>query len=380
MLEWAREWLGKSVEEAAAKINKKPEEVANWEGGIGAPTVRQARILADFYERPFLEFFLTDPPDVPLPELVPDFRMHAGKIAPEESRDLQLIQQWAEAQRTNALGLYQDVGDAPASLPETLFATVEKSPEAIATAARDALNFPIQEQVNLPRANAYQLPTILRRKIESVGILTLRHSDLGQFDVRGICLAEFPLPVILFGSEASAAQAFTLAHELGHILIKASGVTGPRRAGYNANPIERWCDRFAASFLMPERAIRAYAGNRPISPESEIEDNRLKKLADIFRVSNHAMLIRLVHLRYVREEFYWEIKKPFFDQIERNLKQFGRAPFYGARYKSRMGDLYTGLVLEAWATGRITNHHAAEYMGIKNLQHLNDIRENAAPV
>jgi hypothetical protein len=32
--------------------------------------------------------------------------------------------------------------------------------------------------------------------------------------------------------------------------------------------------------------------------------------------------------------------------------------------------------MEAWGTDRITNHNAAEFMGIKNLRHLNDIRQH----
>src|ERR1051326_1535095 len=59
---------------------------------------------------PFSNFFFQEPPDVPMPALVPDYRMHAGKTAPEGNRDLQLIQQWAEAQRANAIGLYTDFG------------------------------------------------------------------------------------------------------------------------------------------------------------------------------------------------------------------------------------------------------------------------------
>ena len=31
---------------------------------------------------------------------------------------------------------------------------------------------------------------------------------------------------------------------------------------------------------------------------------------------------------------------------------------------------------EAWSSGRITNHNAAEYMGIKNFEHLYAIRDN----
>jgi len=80
-------------------------------------------------------------------------------------------------------------------------------------------------------------------------------------------------------------------------------------------------------------------------------------------------------LGYVRESFYWNNKKYKFDTEEANFKQFGRAEYYGTRYRNTLGDLYTGLVLEAWNSDRITNHNAAEFMGIKNLSHLYDIRE-----
>ena len=88
------------------------------------------------------------------------------------------------------------------------------------------------------------------------------------------------------------------------------------------------------------------------------------------------MLIRLVHLGYVNEKYYWHVKKPQFDDEERSYKSFGRPSYYGTRYKNAVGDLYTGLVMEAWASGYITNHNAAEYMEMKNLKHLYDIREH----
>ncbi len=50
------------------------------------------------------------------------------------------------------------------------------------------------------------------------------------------------------------------------------------------------------------------------------------------------------------------------------------------RYRARQGDLYTGLVLEAWANDRITNHNAGEFMGIKNMNHLEDIRRHFSPL
>ena len=88
------------------------------------------------------------------------------------------------------------------------------------------------------------------------------------------------------------------------------------------------------------------------------------------------MLIRFVHLRYVKAAYYWNVKKPRFDKVEEDYKGGGVAPYYGTRYRNKQGDLYTSLVLDAWSMGRITGHHAAEYMGIKNIQHMFDIRNN----
>jgi hypothetical protein len=91
-------------------------------------------------------------------------------------------------------------------------------------------------------------------------------------------------------------------------------------------------------------------------------------------VSEHAMLIRLVHLGYVAPAYYWKVKRPEFDRQEEMYKGGGRSAYFGSRYRARQGDLYTGLVLEAWANDRITNHKAGEFMGIRNLEHLNAVR------
>ena len=88
------------------------------------------------------------------------------------------------------------------------------------------------------------------------------------------------------------------------------------------------------------------------------------------------MLIRLVQLKYVDEDFYWSQKRPEFLQQEQDFKGGGIPAYYGTRYRNAYGDTYTALVLDAWGNGRITNHNAAELLGIKNLAHLFDIRDN----
>lgn len=52
----------------------------------------------------------------------------------------------------------------------------------------------------------------------------------------------------------------------------------------------------------------------------------------------------------------------------------GKSPFYGTRYINTQGNLYTELILETWSRRTITYDGAARFMGIKNLQHLENIR------
>ncbi|CAN5721110.1 XRE family transcriptional regulator [soil metagenome] len=377
VLKWAREWRGRTLEEAANRARKDVEVIEAWERGEKTPTVKQARKLADYYDRHFLELLLPYPPELPEPVRLPDFRMHHGVKPPVQEWELQDILQWTETQRINALDLYGEIGEQPPEFPEDLFASLRDNHEVVAARSRELLDFPIQTQVDMTLKDTGKLPDILRHQFERIGVLTLKRSDLAKLRVRGICIAEFPLPAIVFTKESPGAQAFSLVHEFAHVLLRRSGVSGPLdRRTERKSDIERWCNRFTGAFLMPEGYLRMVVGPPPALPADRIEDARLKKAARKMSVSEHAMLIRLVHLGYVHRDYYWNEKRPEFERQEEGFNSRARSNYYGSRYRSTQGDLYTGLVMEAWGTDRITNHNAAEFMGIKNLRHLNDIRQH----
>jgi Zn-dependent peptidase ImmA (M78 family) len=190
-----------------------------------------------------------------------------------------------------------------------------------------------------------------------------------------MCFFAEPLPIIIFSNESAAAQAFTLGHELAHVVLKVSAISGaPGSAAPSAKRIETWCDQFASAFLIPPNALANFV-TKLGSPLDSIEDAKLKELANRFAVSRHAMLVRLVNLGYVQPAYYWNVKRPQFLEEEEAYKARGRSKYYGSRFRAWRGDLYTGLVLDAWSEGMITNHNAAEFMGIKNIEHLEAIRD-----
>jgi Zn-dependent peptidase ImmA (M78 family)/DNA-binding XRE family transcriptional regulator len=377
VLKWARERRGRSYEQAAHSAGVTPEKIIEWERieGTARPTVRQARLLASDYDRPFLEFFSREIPELIEPRLVPDFRLYYDAPRPDEGRGLVELQSWAESLRLNALDLLEILGDQTPRFPNELYASTKTSPSDAARRTKEFMKFAGSEHIGLKSSERDSVPKKLRTKIENLGILVFKKSSLKEFHARGMCIFSEVFPVILFGSESPSAQAFTLVHELAHIVLKQSGISGPPPDRLLSSKNEQWCNEFAAAFLIPEDMLAGAIGASPNAAPA-IEDGRLASLAAQFAVSRHAMLIRLVKLGYVQPDFYWQVKRPQFIQEEEEYKAEGRSAYYGSRYRNACGDLYTGLVLEAWETGKITNHNAGEFMGITNLSHLDDIRNN----
>ena len=383
VLGWARGRRRLSEEHVARRLGVTPERIVAWESGKASPTVVQARKLAHFYDRPFLEFLSPTLPEIQPPRLAPDFRFHREPPSDVEQVVLESVHTWAEEQRLNAIDLYEEIGDAPPRFPEALHASLDDSPEVVAAQIRGAVGPPIRElQLELKSADRDKFPTILRRAFEAQGLLVLKQSGIGRARTRGICLYDDVLPVIVFGNESPGAQAFTLAHEFGHVVLGASAVSGTPRFTYThggsvGKRIEGWCNTFAAAFLMPADAVRAHP-SAPRGLVEDISDEQLNALAKRFCVSRHAMLVRLVSLGLVDPWFYWRIKRPAFLREESEYEGFGRAPYYGSRFRNSLGDRYTGLVIEAVETGRIGFQSAAEFMGTKNVRHFLEIRNNFA--
>jgi len=377
MMRWARKWRGRTLAEAADKLGVPAERIAAWEDDKDVPTVRQARNLASFYGREFLEFFYDEEPTIVEPKFVPDFRIHRGADDPGKNREILEIQRWAELQRINALELYLDIEEEPPAFPESLHATLKDDVEDVSATARDALRFPFARQKRLTYKERQDFPDFLRRRMDAIGVLVLRENALPHYGVSGLCIVQFPLPIIVFSAEAPARSAFTLMHEFAHIILRESAISGPERNPVGSGrekQVERWCDRFAAAFLVPREEMLAL---RPLPerPAPSIGDDVLSGLARVFRVSQHAMLIRLVDLKYVSPEYYWGVKRPQFLAEEAKWKSKGIPKLWVSRIWNKVGLLYTGLVLEALGTGRIQPHQAQSLLGIPNPNHLTVIRQ-----
>lgn len=94
--------------------------------------------------------------------------------------------------------------------------------------------------------------------------------------------AETDLPVIVFSSRFNVERKrFTLAHELGHRIIRSTAPDGPR--------LEKAIDRFAGAFLVPAAHLRDALGGR----RHTVVYEEIKRLKHFYGVSAASLLMRL---------------------------------------------------------------------------------------
>jgi Zn-dependent peptidase ImmA (M78 family) len=85
-------------------------------------------------------------------------------------------------------------------------------------------------------------------------------------------------------------QRFSLAHEIGHLVLKESGLHSVKSTVKSRNTlIERWCNEFASELLMPSGWIQSEVFGSKIDTVFSL----CHKLAERYQVSFEAMLIRL---------------------------------------------------------------------------------------
>ena len=100
---------------------------------------------------------------------------------------------------------------------------------------------------------------LLRSRAEAAGVFVLLMSNLGSYHTsidleayRGFTLSDEIAPFIVINDQDSrAAWSFTLLHELTHLWLGQTGISGARAV----QVIERFCNDVAGQFLLPAEEL-----------------------------------------------------------------------------------------------------------------------------
>lgn len=371
VLIWARESIGLSREQAAAKIDVFPSKIRYWEEGHGDPTLSQLRRIAEAYQRPLAALFLSEPPSET--DSVPDYRLVPGKQGDPWSPALHEAFRRVRMQREVAIELAELREDVPTPLAVQLQSNLD--PEHAGELVRGWLGAPVPTTVaGQGEGNPLRRWSVL---VEAKGVLVTQVQGIDLDEMRGLSISDQPFPVIVLnGKDAPGGKLFTLLHELVHVLLRSGGLCDLREArGQARTPserIERYCNQVAAVALMPRSVLLTDPRVASASTSTTWADADLRELSRRFGASEEATLLRLVRLGRASEDDYRRRRKLYLKiyvaRRDKKPRAAGGLGYYQLKLRD-FGHLYVRAVLNAYRDQDINGSEVADYLDMK-LDHV----------
>jgi Zn-dependent peptidase ImmA (M78 family)/transcriptional regulator with XRE-family HTH domain len=192
--------------------------------------------------------------------------------------------------------------------------------------------------------------------LESHGILVIvTEVEVGaNFDGLQATVAKQPVIVVSKGWSGDR-QRFTLAHELGHLLL--------HRRLTNELDEERACHRFSSAFLLPAESLRNQLG----STRHNLEPRELYLLKHEFGLSMQSCLYRAADLGIISDKLRQQMFV-FFSKKGWRKQEPGKA------YPLEVTQLFEQLVYRSLGEGIVGESKAAELMGMP-LMHFHQARK-----
>jgi Zn-dependent peptidase ImmA (M78 family) len=360
VLKWARLRNQLTVERAATLLKCQADFLQKIEDGIATPTATLFRRMAEIYFVPEATLLgLAMPQERPLPK---DFRSFDGAKVELSYETIAAIRR-VEA-RQESLSYLAELDESVVA-PNLPIHSIKENPEKLGSDFRQQLGFPILDQLRLTPDQAFIRWRIL---VEGLGV-AVYIEDLGEDDSRGISIFfnDFPAIVVDQNEKLAGAKAFTLFHELGHLLIRQSGISN-----FNSrNAVESFCNKFSAAFLLPIEAIEAAFAASALDTEPTIAE--LSAAARKLCVTISQLALRLEEIGRAKKGFYNRISKVLSPPIPKTRRLNERPP-YKYVYTSRYGHHLPETVFGSLERGVITPTQAARILELSP-NHFEPIRK-----
>lgn len=373
VLVWARESAGLTVAKAAKSLAlggaKSSPEQALLQYEQGAKEVSRALLtkMASTYRRPLLVFYLPKPPAAA--EKGEDFRTVPEEIRLESKGSLDALVRDIYVRKELIKDLLKDIEEAePKRFVNSL--DLDLSVQNASAVLSDLIGFDINAFRKCPKPeDAF---SYLRKRVEGIGVFVLLIGNLGSHHTnipveafRGFALADEVAPIIVINDQdAPAARSFTLLHELSHILLGATGLSGSRAEAR----IERYCNDIASLILMPAGEIEAF--DWPIHDEEMLIRAVFNRGRGI-NVSGSMVAYRLYSAGIIGIDMWMKIseklRKLWLLQkaASKDDREDGSGPSYYVVKRHKVGAALLNLVNRTLREGALTATKASKVLGVK---------------
>jgi len=262
ILSWARETAGLSPDQAVEKLGINDargvaavDRLAAIESGSAEPSRALLLKMAKHYRRPLVTFYMSSRPRKG--DRGEDFRNVPDRHTGSEVLVDALVRDIRARQNMVRAVLIDDEDAKP--LPFVGSMNMTDGLGAVLASIRRTIRFDLAEfRAQVSPEGAFAL---LRSRVEKAGVFVLLLGNLGSHHTaipveafRGFALSDEIAPFIVLNDQDSrAAWSFTLLHELAHLWLGTTGVSGV----FADARIERFCNDVAGAFLLPASELPA---------------------------------------------------------------------------------------------------------------------------
>lgn len=385
ILRWARETARISLDDAAKGLGLRTlkdatavDQLRALESGDSEPSRPLLLKMVKLYRRPLLTFYLSKPPRKA--DRGQDFRTlpKSHPVIADVLLDALLRDVHARQSLVRAV-LEDDEETQPLSFVGSV--STSDGPQKVISAIQDTLGIKLADyRTQDSTKDAFKF---LRNRTETMGIFVLLMGNLGSYHTnidletfRGYALADDVAPfVVINENDSPGAWSFTLLHELAHIWLGQTGVSGARAE----KTIEQFCNEVAGEFLLPKGELAGLDVN-DATPFEEAQ-SRISEFAGNRNISSSMVAYKL-YLAGRIERKKWSDLSLAFRQLWRSrrrnqrerTREGGRGPSYYIVRQHRVGLTLIDLVGRLMAAGSLTTSKAGKVLGVKtkNVQRLID--------
>lgn len=375
ILKWARETAGLTPDEAVKKLDLKGahgvtavDRLEALEVGEDTPSRTILVKMAKHYRRPLLTFYMNDRPREG--DRGEDFRTLPASVYDTEAALVDAVVRDIRARQDLVRATLEAAGEAE---PLRFIRSMDQKQgvAAVVASIEQTLQFDrstFRGKTQLQSAFAY-----LRDIAEAAGIFVLLVDNLGSWHstisveaFRGFALADDIAPfVAVNANDSPGAWSFTVVHELAHLWIGATGVSG--RTAERA--IEKFCSDVASEFLLPHAEILSLriTAATPFPTAKEL----ISEFATERNVSSTMVAYKLCRAGVFDVDSYQKFAAAFlYDFREHkeaekrlNADRGGGPTYYGVR-KHRVGTALIRFVDRMMHEGNISTTKAGKVLGV----------------
>lgn len=389
ILRWARKTAGLSPEEAAEKLDINEargiaalDRLEALETGETSPSRPMLVKMAKHYRRPLLTFYL---PDIPARgDRGEDFRTLPRPVEPSEAGLVDAVLRDIRARQTLVRASLEAVDEAE---PLPFIASMKREDGVAAVVASIERTLGFERDAFCGRAQLQGAFAYLRALTEAAGVFVLLVDNLGSWHstisveaFRGFALADDVAPfVAVNANDSPGAWSFTLVHELAHLWIGATGVSG----GTAERDIEMFCNDVAGELLLPGAEVAGL----DVSEATTFAEAaaQITKFATAHNVSATMVAYKLYRAGALSSERFHQLKETYrraflarkAAQKEKKADKDGGPSYYVVR-KHRVGTTLIRFVERMMHEGNLSATKAGKVLGV-GAQNVHALLEQGRP-